>query len=375
MIEEEWRDIEGFPGYKISNCGRAMNFKKDPNGEIMHQSLDAQFYNRIALSNNGKSKQPTVHKLVAQAFIPNPNNEKLVLHLDGTRDNNHVSNLAWGKRGDVKKSKRGTSQYIYVPKTVKYYPVPLYDESTTHIHNTAWTHEIFNYYNVPQKICSTCREIKPLDMFNRDKGNKDGYQYRCRDCEKAHYRDNVENVSESHKRWYRENREKRLLKGKQWSEANKDYLIMKRKKYYLDNIDRLIEKRKTNKDQTAKRQKIRYKQNREKFLAKNKEYYQKNKEAYKEMVHRYSASPRGREVDRLKRAKRKEFGYEPINKAFEGSAYHHLHLNIGGEVDKSIGVHIPFELHNSVYHNNYTGQGMREINRVALLWLTEQATI
>lgn len=52
-----------------------------------------------------------------------------------------------------------------------------------------------------------------------------------------------------------------------------------------------------------------------------------------------------------------------MNKAFYGSAFHHLHLEIGGEIDKGIGVYIPFDLHVSIFHNNYTGQGMREINK------------
>jgi hypothetical protein len=52
------------------------------------------------------------------------------------------------------------------------------------------------------KRCGTCQIIKPIEEFNKNKSNKDGYQTRCRECEKTHYQKNVENVSATHKRYY-----------------------------------------------------------------------------------------------------------------------------------------------------------------------------
>lgn len=60
-----------------------------------------------------------------------------------------------------------------------------------------------------------------------------------------------------------------------------------------------------------------------------------------------------------------------ITRPFEGSHFHHMYLN----GDPYFGIFIPDEVHRSVYHNGKTKQGMKEINKVALLWLCEQSCI
>lgn len=60
-----------------------------------------------------------------------------------------------------------------------------------------------------------------------------------------------------------------------------------------------------------------------------------------------------------------------ITRPFEGSHFHHMYLN----GDNEYGMFIPVSLHKSVYHNGKTGQGMKEINKAALLWLCEQSSI
>ncbi|MDD4000413.1 MAG: hypothetical protein PHX62_05940 [Bacilli bacterium] len=67
--------------------------------------------------------------------------------------------------------------------------------------------------------------------------------------------------------------------------------------------------------------------------------------------------------------------YEPVNRREEGQEFHHMHLNINGKVDKKIGIYIPKELHRSIHHNSSTKKGIKKINKAALLWLCEQATI
>jgi len=66
---------------------------------------------------------------------------------------------------------------------------------------------------------------------------------------------------------------------------------------------------------------------------------------------------------------------EPVNRHEEGQEFHHMHLNINGEVNKKIGIYIPKELHRSIHHNSSTGKGIKKINKAALLWLCEQAVI
>lgn len=95
MTEEEWRDIEGYPKYKISNLGRIKSFNRSSNGYILKSNSVGRGYQEIQLHNSGSSKQYIVHRLVAKAFIPNPNNYELVNHKNGVASDNRVINLEW----------------------------------------------------------------------------------------------------------------------------------------------------------------------------------------------------------------------------------------------------------------------------------------
>lgn len=122
-MEEIWRDVKGYEGlYQVSNLGRVKSlerFKKTRknkngrNGYIhMQESIriptkDYKGYLRLTLCKEGKQKPFRVHRLVAQAFIPNPNNLPQVNHKDENKENNFVyinedgtadlekSNLEW----------------------------------------------------------------------------------------------------------------------------------------------------------------------------------------------------------------------------------------------------------------------------------------
>lgn len=86
---EIWKDIDGLEGeYAVSSKGRVKNIK---NGKILNGSYNNDGYKHIKL----KGKPYTIHKLVALAFIPNPQNLPQINHLDERKDNNHVSNLTW----------------------------------------------------------------------------------------------------------------------------------------------------------------------------------------------------------------------------------------------------------------------------------------
>lgn len=88
---EEWRDIEDYEGlYQVSNLGNVRR-----NGANLRQGIGKNGYPLVTLSKNGKTKSYYVHRLVAVAFIPNPNNLKCINHKDESRDNNRVQNLEW----------------------------------------------------------------------------------------------------------------------------------------------------------------------------------------------------------------------------------------------------------------------------------------
>lgn len=90
---EEWRPINGFPNYAVSNRGRVMNLKS---GKILKNRSNNHGYVYVKLyKGDGTSKQIKIHRLVAQAFIPNPLNLPQVNHIDENKTNNNVENLEW----------------------------------------------------------------------------------------------------------------------------------------------------------------------------------------------------------------------------------------------------------------------------------------
>jgi len=89
---EEFRDIPGYPGYQISNCGNVFSRKLK---RVIEAPNDEDGYKRIKLWKQMISKHYRIHRLVATAFIPNPEDKPQVNHKDGDKTNNNISNLEW----------------------------------------------------------------------------------------------------------------------------------------------------------------------------------------------------------------------------------------------------------------------------------------
>ena len=93
-----WKDIPGYEGlYQVSNTGkvRSLNYRGTGQTKILKQNITRYGYKTLALCKNGKDKRYFVHRLVAEAFIPNPNNLPYVNHKDEDKTNNAVWNLEW----------------------------------------------------------------------------------------------------------------------------------------------------------------------------------------------------------------------------------------------------------------------------------------
>ena len=116
-LEELWKDISGYKGhYQISNFGRVKSLKRNStrSGTDNRRKTTAVLSERVLKYNvsdkcryltaglclNGKVKSYRIHRLVAKAFIPNPNNYEWVLHSDDNPRNNTVGNLRWGTPKD-----------------------------------------------------------------------------------------------------------------------------------------------------------------------------------------------------------------------------------------------------------------------------------
>ena len=100
-MEEEWRPIEGYEHYEVSNLGRVRSWinnkwRRRSAPKILSLHRLTKGYLGVSLSSAPKvSKTIKVHRLVAKAFIPNPDNLPQVNHKDENKTNNCVSNLEW----------------------------------------------------------------------------------------------------------------------------------------------------------------------------------------------------------------------------------------------------------------------------------------
>ena len=89
---EVWKTIQNYGGlYQVSNTGKVRDLKN----HIKPVYKNNKGYECLSLYYNGKTYHPTVHRLVAKAFIPNPNNYDQVNHKDCNKENNSVENLEW----------------------------------------------------------------------------------------------------------------------------------------------------------------------------------------------------------------------------------------------------------------------------------------
>ena len=145
---EVWKDIEGFEGYyKVSTHGRVLSVERDivvrkKNGKeitihipekIRKQVLGTMGYYMLHLNKDGQYKSCFVHRLVAEAFLPNPDNLLEVNHIDENKLNNAVWNLEWcdhlynqnhgtaPKRISESKSKRRVEQLTLDGQHVAFY--------------------------------------------------------------------------------------------------------------------------------------------------------------------------------------------------------------------------------------------------------------
>ena len=97
-MEEEWRDIVGYEGlYKVSNKGRVKRLqgKGCKQERILKPGKNRGGYLRVKFWKDGKGINYKVHRLVAQAFIPNPQDLPEINHKDENKENNCVENLEW----------------------------------------------------------------------------------------------------------------------------------------------------------------------------------------------------------------------------------------------------------------------------------------
>ena len=122
------KEIEGYNGdYKINESGIVIN----KNGHVMRTAVSNSGYLRTVLETDNGRKNESIHRLVAQTFIPNPDNLPIVMHLDNDPLNNHVSNLQWGTQSDNIRQAFNDGRKISPAKDIHYqYKYEVYNEET-----------------------------------------------------------------------------------------------------------------------------------------------------------------------------------------------------------------------------------------------------
>ena len=92
-----WKRIEGYSNYFINKNGKIKNIKS---GKILNGCKNSDGYIRVNLSKNRKGKTYSIHRLVAIAFIENPENKPMIDHINTIRNDNRLENLRWVTRSE-----------------------------------------------------------------------------------------------------------------------------------------------------------------------------------------------------------------------------------------------------------------------------------
>jgi len=111
-MQEIWKDVVGFEGlYRVSNLGNVKGMSKSwvcgmhgsiriKPESILKLSIDSNGYNQVWMAKSGKGRHYLVHRLVAKAFLGNPENKKDVNHKNGKKIDNNLINLEWCTRSE-----------------------------------------------------------------------------------------------------------------------------------------------------------------------------------------------------------------------------------------------------------------------------------
>lgn len=109
-MKEIWKDVGGYEGlYQVSNTGNVMR-----NNRLLTPYLGTDKYYYVSLSKQSKVTKFKIHRLVAQAFIPNPENKPTVDHINRDRLDNSVENLRWATYSEQRSNQSSGEVSIYL---------------------------------------------------------------------------------------------------------------------------------------------------------------------------------------------------------------------------------------------------------------------
>lgn len=108
-----WKKIDGFENYSISDDGQVRN---DTSMKVLKPSLNNKGYPMVNLWKNNKGYWKLIHRLIALAFIPNPEGKPQINHIDGNPQNNIIDNLEWCTGGENQLHRSRVLKKVRFPK-------------------------------------------------------------------------------------------------------------------------------------------------------------------------------------------------------------------------------------------------------------------
>lgn len=254
-MKEIWKDIIGFEGiYEISNLGRIRRIKT---GRILSTRRSDGWYITVTLYKDKKRYGKSLHRLVSEAFISNPDNLPEVNHRDEDKTNNRVDNL----------------------------------EFCDHKYNV-------NYGTIKDRIRNTRlknghinEEYSGLDKKSYGKKYYQNHKEDRIEYGKKYREEHKEELKEKRNKYYQDHKEDRIEYGKKYYQDNKEELREKKRAYYIKHKEEIKEKsnkyREDHKEDKNEYGKKYYQDHKEERKEYNKKYKEEHKEELKEKRKKY----------------------------------------------------------------------------------------
>lgn len=243
---EIWKPVVGYEGlYEVSSQGNVKSVKYWKERMLKPHCMNG--YLLVRLSKNGKSKNYLIHRLVASAFIPNPDPENfnIVNHMDECKTNNCMDNLEWCDHkhnmnwGTIQERRRqtGIANGTISPeghKNSKEYReenrerIKEYRRQYKKEHREELREKGRQYYQEHKE------ERKKYYQDNKDKAAEYRRQYQ---------KEHREELNKKHSKYYQDHKEERREYSRKYAEENRDKMIEYKRQYYYNHLEHERERR------------------------------------------------------------------------------------------------------------------------------------